>query len=1052
MAVVTRSSRVGRRSLSVATSSLLLLWAVTWATLLSCVCALYEDQLGQFDWHHQHVGHVSHAHFFHSSTRSPPTLLLASSHSLLTSLPLTSTLPSTPPLWHTPLHLQELITSTTLTPSPSPSLLALSHPHGILRSFNPHTGSLQWESSTLTLPPPSLLTSLQLQRAGGDLSLIHPPINSTLLLIPPSLTSPASPPTLCATLYPHPTPTLRIHRLTDGEEEWSWTPPSSPAPLILGLTASPDLVHLVTLPPPYTQLHLTAYTAVTGAIAYTTHIDLPPTLPTPLPPSHVHVSPSGFVTLLLPSSLLTLSPAPSAYHQITTPLSSLLPSTYAGEGGWALRADEWPSALVLSSHASHHILTFHPSPPSLTHVKSIPSHFFLIPPSPAPPPPLPSPTPSSSTPPPHLHFAAVHVNFPPHRPQLVVNVYAVDSDEPVYSVVKEWRHGQVERGWLEWEAWAGAGVGGKKGGRGGKARVVVVGADHTVGYVEDAEWRWERGEALASITELAFTDLPPPPIRSPSPLSILPSLTSLLHSFHTLIRTDWLAFLTNQKALVPLTPTPSSPPLHVDEFGLRKLVIASTAVGRLIAFESEAGTIVWSEWVTDNAEGRERIWRVVAVGPSLVLVITAGPTGYTVLDVDALTGAVRGKREVTAQLDTVVMTPYKVGSGQRIVLLTRGGEVWVHPHTAEALALLHPHLHTLFYHFIDLHSNLVTGYALSPYPTLPTSLASLRATQLWQLSFPHLERIAALAPSHPFHTVQSSVRLVGGGEGGLLYKYLNPNLLVLATERGASPGQPLVPSVKKSTDPSISLYLIDTVTGALYDKLVHRGCAGPVQVVQSENVVVYHYANLLTQQHELSVVELYEPRDAETLTLLSAVQAVGSTTPPLSSFTEPAPLAIQQSYIVRTSFKALAITHTLRGITGKEVLTLLPTDQLLAIPKALLDPRRPVGEPTHGDKMDGLIPYSGELMWGGTQVVTANRTVTHARGIGVTGVLLESTSVVCVWGVDVWCGRLTPSATFDLLNEDFNYPFLLLTVTAVIVAILVTRHYARKKELMSAWK
>ena len=717
--------------------------------------------------------------------------------------------------------------------------------------------------------------------------------------------------------------------------------------------------------------------------------------------------------------------------------------------------------MVLSSTASHHILAFHTSTstssssPSLTHVKSVPAHFFLIPPVPSP-----SPSLSSSS---SLHFTAVHVNFPPHKPQLVVNVYSVDSDEPVYSVDRAWTHGRVERGWLEWEEGAGGGEAKGAGGGGkvrrGKARVVVVGADHTVGYVEDAEWRWEREEAIASTTHLTFTDLPPPPTLSTSPLlSSLPSPSSLLHSFTTLLRTDWLSLLTSSSstALTTHNPPRSTPPLHVDRFGLRKLAIAATAVGRLIAFETEAGTTAWSHSVVQGGEGgggSEYIWRVVAVGPALLLVITAGgPAGYTVLEVESLTGEVRARREVTAHLDTVVLTPYKVGSGQRIVLLTHGADVWVHPHTAEALALLQPHLHTLFYHFVDLHTDLVTGYALSTYSTLPTSLASLRATQVWQLSFPPSEHIAALAPSHPFHTVQSSVRLVGGGEGGLLYKYLNPNLLALLTERGPTHGQPLVPSVKRSTDPSISLYLIDTVTGTVHDKLVHRGCAGPVQAVQSENVVVYQLYNALTQQHELNVVELYEPRDADTLTLLSAVQSVGSTAPPLSSFTEPAPLAIQQSYVVRTPFKALSITHTLRGITGKEVLALLPTDQLLALPKALLDPRRPVGEPSHGDKVDGLIPYSGELQWGGVQVVTTNRTVTHSRGIGVTGVLLESTSVVCVWGVDVWCGRMTPSATFDLLNEDFNYPFLLLTVTAVIVAILVTRHYAKRKELMSAWR
>ena len=265
-------------------------------------------------------------------------------------------------------------------------------------------------------------------------------------------------------------------------------------------------------------------------------------------------------------------------------------------------------------------------------------------------------------------------------------------------------------------------------------------------------------------------------------------------------------------------------------------------------------------------------------------------------------------------------------------------------------------------------------------------------------------------------------------------------------------GSPLVSSVKKSTDPSIAVYLVDAVTGQLSDKFVHRGAVGPVRVAQSENVVVYQYDNALTQQHEVSVVELYEPRDADTLTLLSAVQAVGSTPAPLSAFTEPQPVSVQQSYVTRTPFKTLAFTHTLRGITSKEVLALLPTDQVAGLPKALLDPRRPVGEPSANDKAEGLMPYSGELQWSGVQVVTANRTVMHGRTVRTEGALLESVSLVCVYGVDVWCGRVSPSQTFDLLNEDFNFAFLIATVSAVLAAIVASRHWARAKELKAAWK
>jgi len=218
-------------------------------------------------------------------------------------------------------------------------------------------------------------------------------------------------------------------------------------------------------------------------------------------------------------------------------------------------------------------------------------------------------------------------------------------------------------------------------------------------------------------------------------------------------------------------------------------------------------------------------------------------------------------------------------------------------------------------------------------------------------------------------------------------------------------------------------------------------------------LICYHFFNSLTQQWEISTIELYEPRDAAHLSLMHAVQSVGASTPSLSSHTEPPPVAIQQSFIFRSAVKGLTVSHTLRGITTLEIVALLPTDQLLSIPRALLDPRRPTGaEPTALERAEGLIPYSGELPFTTQHIINYNRTVMHLRHASTSPALLESTSLICGWGVDVWCGRLTPAATFDLLNEDFNYPFLFLTVTAIIVAIAATRRWAKHKELQAAWK
>ena len=1014
--------------------------------LLLLICptpavALYEDQIGKLDWYQQHVGHVQHAHFHHHSKKNTTSVLVASSHSILASIRLPTTAPSSihsndlSPLlqWRNRAELGEVVAASHLFPS---SLVSVSAPSGIVRAHSPSGGGLQWESGTWHHSRPTLLDELSVQRRGGDFADVLADVTAMVLPVPTDGTAAAV--DSVAVQYGD---EIRVFAVKEGDELWRWSgvkgDPSAHQHL-LGITVSNGAVHAVSVGDSrQKRVTVTALDAANGAVKGTTHVDI--AMADPISAQHVHISVHGFIAILHQSTStidLVHIDADGQYRTTSSLVGSVLPAEHRTAQSFQLSTDvRFPSShFLLTSSSSHHVLAV--ASGALSHVVAIPAQFHVIP----------SSTPSSSSS--VVWYAAVHVNFPPAKPEIVCNVYRSDSDEPVYSAHRLWHdHGSVRRGWLS----VSSGATQKS-----HARLLLVSDDHTLSYVEDAEWEWDRDEALSSITSLVWSDLPIdsdihtgatsyPGLLERAALQV----RSVYRTVQSLIRTDWTPMFGGSKSLVAVRE--HTGPLVTDEFGLRKLAIAATATGKLYAFVSDSGALVWQHHI---AKEGARVWRLEMVSPTVLLVVTeeAGAS-FTVHELDALTGTAISSREVAPHLETTVITPYKTSNAQHIVLLTDADRVYVHPHTTEALALLQPHLHTLFYHHVDLALNAVTGYAVSSYSTVPASLAHLQASQVWQLSFPSdVERIASLAESNPFRTVQSAVRVVGGGDGGLLYKYLNPNLLLLATERVDAGAKPLVPSVKKSTDPSVSMYLLDTVSGVVYDKWVHRGAVGPVHCAQNENLLVYHYYNLNMQHYEVSVIELYEPRDAESLSLLYAVRSVGSHAAPLSSFNEPPPYAIQQSYLFRSAINALAVTHTLRGITSAELLAVLPTDQVLAIPKHLLDPRRPTGEPSNLDKAEGLIPYMGELPIAAQGVANYNRSIAHCRQLSTSPALLESTSLVCAWGVDVWCSRVTPSGTFDLLNEEFNAPFLLLTVTAVIAAIIATRQMAKRKELHSAWK
>jgi hypothetical protein len=65
--------------------------------------------------------------------------------------------------------------------------------------------------------------------------------------------------------------------------------------------------------------------------------------------------------------------------------------------------------------------------------------------------------------------------------------------------------------------------------------------------------------------------------------------------------------------------------------------------------------------------------------------------------------------------------------------------------------------------------------------------------------------------------------------------------------------------------------------------------------------------------------------------------------------------------------------------------------------------------------------------------------------------LLESTSLVFVYGLDLFFTRIAPSGTFDVLSENFNKVQLVLTVVGLVVAIMVTKPMVHRKRLRERW-
>jgi ER membrane protein complex subunit 1 len=77
--------------------------------------------------------------------------------------------------------------------------------------------------------------------------------------------------------------------------------------------------------------------------------------------------------------------------------------------------------------------------------------------------------------------------------------------------------------------------------------------------------------------------------------------------------------------------------------------------------------------------------------------------------------------------------------------------------------------------------------------------------------------------------------------------------------------------------------------------------------------------------------------------------------------------------------------------------------------------------------------------------------VANTRRIITSPALLESTSLVFAFGMDLFFTRVAPSNTFDVLNENFNKLQLVLTVGGLALGILIVRPIVHRKRLHENW-
>ncbi|VEN56072.1 unnamed protein product [Callosobruchus maculatus] len=543
--------------------------------------------------------------------------------------------------------------------------------------------------------------------------------------------------------------------------------------------------------------------------------------------------------------------------------------------------------------------------------------------------------------------------------------------------------------------------------------------------LSDGKIMWTREEALSNIVTVEFFELPVSELDASIENEFKASSSSVFSMLSHRLNTQAKQLST----LIFGGQLMSKNSLVRDEFGLHKLIVVATKVGKVFAIDTLSGSIVWS-YRLPNVEpfsilGEDKILlfaqrtaRYAPLPAECILLAKDKYTGKGVMfQFDPITGySKRGVKKLDHRIAQAILLPYEDDQHLKpVLIISSTNEVYLHPSCA--VAEVYKQASRLYTYSFD-EIGTFKGFSF-----IHSTKDKLRMTPSWELQL-QPAKLVAVKTKHPNERVHSQGRVLP--DRSVYYKYVNPNLIAVATISDDL--------VHKHV---LSVYLIDGVTGLILYATSHKRCKGPVHLVHSENWIVYSYFNERFRRTEFAAAELYEGHVQSNSSVFSSYAV--SLLPHVQS----------QSYILPASPVSMTVTLTERGITNKFLLVGLSNGGVIEIPWLLLQPR--LNDLPCGPE-ESCIPYMPEIPLPSEAVINYNQTIGRVKGIEVAPARLESTSHVLVYGLDLFYTKVAPSKTFDMLKEDFDYMMIILVLTGLVVASYLTKYLAAKKALKQMWK
>ncbi|XP_031701136.1 ER membrane protein complex subunit 1 isoform X1 [Anarrhichthys ocellatus] len=455
-------------------------------------------------------------------------------------------------------------------------------------------------------------------------------------------------------------------------------------------------------------------------------------------------------------------------------------------------------------------------------------------------------------------------------------------------------------------------------------RVMVQTEDHMLTFIQQpGRVMWTRDEALSDVVTMEMVDLPltgtqaelegefgkKAAIQDGLLSMLLKRLSSQIILLQAWIAHLWKMFYDARKPRSQVKNDVTIETLSRDEFNLQKMMVMVTASGKLFGIDSKTGSIVWRHYldnIPSNAAFKLMVQRTTAHfphPPQCTLLIKDKDTGLATLHVF---NPIFGKKShvtppaLPQPILQSLMLPLMDQDYAKVLLLVDDQyKVSAFPSTKNVLQQLQEMASSIFFYLVDSNQGRLSGYRLR---------TDLSTELIWEILMPtEVQKIVSIKGKRPNEHVHSQGRVMG--DRSVLYKYLNPNLLAVVTE---------------STDlhqerSFIGILLIDGVTGRIIHDAVQRKTRGPVHVVHSENWVVYEYWSTKSRRNEFSVIELYEGMELYNSTVFSSLDRPHAPQVLQQSYIFPSSISAMEATLTE---KGITSRHLLVGLPSGGILSL----------------------------------------------------------------------------------------------------------------------------------